>query len=204
MVFRQARKKTTLVLVWTSAKLVGKKKVIDPMWKVLMKDFDLGEPTSSLDHVVMWVTLQNNAHWDCFKTPILQEILRIQNLHQVEHCRSSSRERVQSYQERCISNAKENSWKDWWFLGVHSTRMSNEQRYCGQLQRHDWIQDLCRSKKKLPCSEKPGADISSWSYDMEGHARKCVEIYFELVNRTTQQLHKVATPCIDDHQFKEE
>ena len=23
---------------------------------------------------------------DCFKTPILQEILRIQNLHQVEHC----------------------------------------------------------------------------------------------------------------------
>ena len=31
-------------------------------------------------------TLQNNADWDCFKTPILQEILRIQNLHQVEHC----------------------------------------------------------------------------------------------------------------------
>ena len=62
--------------------------------------------------------------------------------------RSSSREHVQSYQERCISNAKENSWKDWWFLGVHSTRMRNEQRYCGQLQRHDWIQDLCRSKRK--------------------------------------------------------
>ena len=34
----------------------------------------------------MWETLQNNADWDCFKTPILQEILRIQNLHQVEHC----------------------------------------------------------------------------------------------------------------------
>ena len=31
-------------------------------------------------------TLQNNKDWDCFKTPILQEILRIQNLHQVEHC----------------------------------------------------------------------------------------------------------------------
>ena len=26
----------------------------------------------------MWVTLQNNADWDCFKTPILREILRIQ------------------------------------------------------------------------------------------------------------------------------
>ena len=24
--------------------------------------------------------------WDCFKTPILQEFLRIQNPHQVEHC----------------------------------------------------------------------------------------------------------------------
>ena len=35
----------------------------------------------------MLVILQNNAGWDCFKTPILQEILRIQNLkHQVEHC----------------------------------------------------------------------------------------------------------------------
>ena len=36
--------------------------------------------------MVMWETLQNNADCDCFKTPILQEILRIQNLHQVEHC----------------------------------------------------------------------------------------------------------------------
>ena len=36
--------------------------------------------------IVMWETLPNNADWDCFKTPILQEILRIQNLRQVEHC----------------------------------------------------------------------------------------------------------------------
>ena len=35
---------------------------------------------------------------------------------------------------------------------------------------------------------------------MEGHAKKCVERYCE----TTQQLYKVSTPCIDDHQFKEE
>ena len=34
----------------------------------------------------MWETLPNNADWDCFETPILQEILRIQNLRQVEHC----------------------------------------------------------------------------------------------------------------------
>ena len=41
-------------------------------------------------------------------------------------------------------------------------------------------------------------------YDMEGHAKKCVERYCELANKTTQQLYKVSTPCIDDHHFKEE
>ena len=33
---------------------------------------------------------------------------------------------------------------------------------------------------------------------MEGHAKKCVERYCELANKTTQQLHKVAPPCMDD------
>ena len=46
--------------------------------------------------------------------------------------------------------------------------------------------------------------ISSWSYDMAGHAKKCVERYCELANQTTQQLYEVSTPCIDDHHFKEE
>ena len=55
---------------------------------------------------------------------------------------------------------------------------------------------------KLPCSEN--LCISSWSYDMEGHAKKCVERYCELANKTTQQLCKVSIRCIDDHHFKEE
>ena len=38
---------------------------------------------------------------------------------------------------------------------------------------------------------------------MEGRAKKCVERYCELANKPTQQLYKVATPCMDDHQFKE-
>ena len=46
--------------------------------------------------------------------------------------------------------------------------------------------------EKFPCSEN--LRISSWSYDMEGHAKKCVERYCELANKTT----------IDDHHFKEE
>ena len=55
--------------------------------------------------------------------------------------------------------------------------------------------------EKLPYSEKLGANIFSWSYGMEGHAKKCVERCFQLANETTQQLYKVATPCFDDHQL---
>ena len=56
--------------------------------------------------------------------------------------------------------------------------------------------------EKLPYSEN--LSYSSWSYDMEGHAKKCVERFCQLANKTTQQLCKVSTPCIDDHHFKEE
>ena len=37
-------------------KLAGKKTNIDPMWKVFMKEVDLGEPTSFLDHVYLGCT----------------------------------------------------------------------------------------------------------------------------------------------------
>ena len=54
-------------------------------------------------NIVMWETLQNNADWDCFKTPILQEILRIQNLHQVGRCAFS--EAIRLFQSvRCARN----------------------------------------------------------------------------------------------------
>ena len=56
--------------------------------------------------------------------------------------------------------------------------------------------------EKLPCSEN--LRISSWSYNMEGHAKECVERCCESANKTTQQLYKVSTPCIDDHHFKGE
>ena len=56
--------------------------------------------------------------------------------------------------------------------------------------------------EKRPYSEN--FRFSSWFYDLEGHAKKCVERYCELANRTTQQLYRVSIPCIDDHHFKEE
>ena len=44
---------------------------------------------------------------------------------------------------------------------------------------------------KLPEAEAPGKPatntISSWSCDTEGHAKKCVERFFELANKTTEQ-----------------
>ena len=36
--------------------MAGKTQNIDPMWKVLMKDIDLGEPTSFLDNVHLGCT----------------------------------------------------------------------------------------------------------------------------------------------------
>ena len=73
---------------------------------------------------------------------------------------------------------------------VDSYRAMFESRICAR-----WTE-------KLPYSVN--FRISSWSYDMEGHAKKCVERYCDLASKTTQQLHKVSTPCIDDHHSKEE
>ena len=122
-----------------SIKLAGKKQNIDPMWEVLNKENDLGEPTSFLDH----------ENFGCTQ----------------KQC-EISKDIVDNYRT------------------MFESRIS-----AGALE-------------KLPCSEH--LCISSWSYDMEGHAKKCVERYCELANRTTQQLYKVSTPCIADHHFNEE
>ena len=118
-------------------KLAGKKHNIDPMWKVL-KEVDLGEPTSFLDH----------EHLGCT-------------------------------QRKCQIS------KD--IVDDHRTMFESR---------------ISAGAEKLPFTQN--IRISSWSYDMEGHAKKCVERYCELANKTTQQLYKVSGPCIDDHHFKEE
>ena len=120
-------------------KLAGKKHNIDPMWKVLNKEVDLGESTSFLDHVYLGCTQR--------QCEVSQNI--------VDNYRTMFESRISA----------------------------------GRLE-------------KLPFSQNNR--ISSWSYDMVGHAKKCVERYCELANKTTQQLYKVSTPCIDDHHFKEE
>ena len=120
-------------------KLAGKKQNLDPMWKVLNKEVDLGEPTSFFDHVYLVCT-----------------------------------------QRQCeISKDIEDNYRT-----MFESRIS------------------AGATEKIPCSEN--LRVSSWSYDMAGHAKKCAERYCELANKTTQQLYKVSTPCIDDHHFKEE
>ena len=85
--------------------------------------------------------------------------------------------------------------------GMYSKTMWNEQRYCGQYRTMFESRISAGGLEKLPFPHN--LRISSWSYDMEGHSKKCVERYCELANKTTQQLYKVSTPCIDDHHFKE-
>ena len=119
--------------------MAGKKHNIDPMWKVLNKEVDLGERTSFLNHVYLGCTQR--------QCEISKEI--------VDNYRTMFESRISA----------------------------------GGLE-------------KLPFPQI--IRISLWSYDMAGHAKKCVERYCELANKTTQQLYKVSTPCIDDHHFKEE
>ena len=49
--------------------------------------------------------------------------------------------------------------------------------------------------EKLFYSEKSGATVTSWSYDMEGHAKKCVERNCEMANKTIEQLspHRISS-----------
>ena len=56
--------------------------------------------------------------------------------------------------------------------------------------------------EKLPFPQN--LRVSSWSLWHGWSCWKCVERYWELANKTTQQLYKISTPCIDDHHFKEE
>ena len=106
-------------------KLAGKKQNLDPMWKVLNKEVDLGEPTSFLDHVYLGCTQR--------QCEISKDI--------VDNYRTMFESRISAGRS-----------------------------------------------EKLPFPQN--LRISSWSYDMAGHAKKCVERYCELANKTIQGHHE--------------
>ena len=45
----------------------------------------------------------------------------------------------------------------------------------------------CGAMEKQPVSGKSDANVSSWSYDMEGHANKCVERYCEMAKQNNEK-----------------
>ena len=120
-------------------KLAGKKHNIDPMWKVLNKKVDLGEPTSFFDHVYLGCTQR--------QCEVSKDI--------VDNYRTMFESRISAGMQRNYHSLKI-------FVFLHG--------------------------------------LMTWLVMQ----KKCVERHFELANKTTQQLYKVSTPCIDDHHFKEE
>ena len=109
-------KKLLLSVYADDMKLAGKKQNLDPMWKLLNKEVDLGEPTSFLDHVYLGCTQRQ--------------------------CQIS-KDMVDNYRT-----------------------MSESRISAGRTEKLPFPQNL---------------SISSWFYDMEGHAKTCVERYCELV-----------------------
>ena len=88
------------------------------------------------------------------------------------------------------------------YLGCTQKTMRNKQRHCGQLQNHVRIQNFRRSNGKT--TKLGNAEQLYVVFRYGRSAKKCVERHCELANKSTQQLYKVSTPCLDDHQFMEE
>ena len=60
------KKDYSCLCMWGDIKLAGKKQNLDPMWKILNKEVDLGEPTSFLDHVYLGLhstTMRNKQRY---------------------------------------------------------------------------------------------------------------------------------------------
>ena len=121
--------------------MAGKKQNLTLVWKILMKNVDIEEPTSFLDHVHLGCTQR-----ECKPNDTIIE------------------EHKKMFESRISAGTTE----------------------------------------KLPGWEKPHAKTIAWPYDMEGHAQKCAERFCELANKKAEQLHKVSSPCFNDHQIKKE
>ena len=97
--------------------------------------------------IVMWVILPNKTDLDCFKTPILREILRTQNLLRVEHCAFS--EVIRLFQSVGCARNK---------LQFHTVQQ-NQKSFL-------WMQDW--GWMVFPLSWFMGSDrCSSWKHDSE-------------------------------------
>ena len=83
-----------------------------------------------------------------------------------------------------------------WRSGMYSAWMQTEWNNYWTIQEDVWITYVCWSNWKVTTVGKPHVKTVAWSFDMEGHARKCVERYCELANKKVEQLYKVWSPLL--------
>ena len=70
-------------------------------------------------------------------------------------------------------------------FGSHSTKCQTSKDIVDNYRNMFESKISAGATEKIPYSQKLGANISSWSYDVEGHAKKCVERYCKLANNST-------------------
>ena len=165
--------------------MAGRKQNMAPMWKKLMKLVDLGEPTSFIDHGYLGCT---QREWQ-ISTDIVDNYRTFFN--------PGATEKLPCSESLIISSR------------------SHDIRSCFP---GDALKDNVKQAKILLTITEPCLNPEFPKLQPKNcHARKIwvslrgltiwkvmVERYCELANKTTQQLYKVSTPCIDDHHFKEE
>ena len=102
-------------------------------------------------------------------------------------------------EENGVDIEEPTSFLDHVYLGCTRRECKPNEKIIGQYNKMFESHLSAGATEKLPGWDKPRAKTSAWSYDMEGHARKCVDGYCELSNKT-----EVSSPCLDDHQIKKE
>ena len=155
----------------------------------------------------MWVILLNNADWDCFKTLTFAGDL--------EDSKSTSGGTLFVFGSQTFVPI---SWMCKKQTSVSHSSTESEiisldagLRSDGLLALELWdlivsvLGNMTQTAERtvrpviIDRSQRSQGEINA----LAGHAKKCVERHCELANKTTQQLYKVCTPCIDDHHFKE-
>ena len=222
-------------------KLAGKKQNLDPMWKVLNKEVDLGEPTSFLDHVYLGCTQRQceiskdivDNYRTMFESRIsaggLEKLPFPQNIRISSWSYDMERrfekvlpkhgwEKLQTGNVYSLTEKKGYSCLSFWTMSKWLGR-NRTLTHCGkysikkliwQNQHHSLTMSLLvalNENVKLAkilwamtkvCSNHGLPQEPRKNYRAQGNLKRV-----SLTNKTTQQSHKVATPCLDYHQFEE-
>ena len=88
----------------------------------------------------------------------------------------------------------------WDVLNVNANQMKSLLNSIQRCSNHVFLLE----QRKFTGMGNSHAKTVAWSCDMEGHAQKWVERYCQLATQKVEQLNKVSSPCLNDHQFKKE